>query len=152
MMQTSTNAPADNKQVMQLSSSQDSIMLVEKILQDLCAPYYVNEDIYGNMLVALTEAVTNAIQHGNKFADAKKVILTCAGANDGLQFTITDQGNGFDPNVVPDPTAPENIEKPNGRGVFLMKHLADGVSYNDEGRTVVLDFKLHHANTEAVAE
>lgn len=152
MMQTSTNAPADNKQVMQLSSSQDSIMLVEKILQDLCAPYYVNEDIYGNMLVALTEAVTNAIQHGNKFDTTKKVILSCEGANDGLQFTITDQGSGFDPNVVPDPTSPENIEKPNGRGVFLMKHLADGVSYDDNGRTVKLDFKLHHANTEAVAE
>lgn len=149
MQTTTTNAPADNKQVMQLASSTDSIMLVEKMLQELCAPYYINEDIYGNMLVALTEAVTNAIQHGNKFDAAKNVTVSCEGINDGVKFTITDQGPGFDPNAVPDPTAPENLEKPNGRGVFLMRHLADNVGFADDGRTVELEFKLHHAQAEA---
>lgn len=151
MMQTTTtnNAPADNKQVMQLASSTDSIMLVEKMLQELCAPYYINEDIYGNMLVALTEAVTNAIQHGNKFDTAKTVTVACEGIPDGVKFTITDQGPGFNPEVVPDPTAPENLEKPNGRGVFLMRHLADHVDFENEGRTVALEFKLHHEVAEA---
>jgi len=59
-----------------------------------------------------------------------------------ISFVIHDQGTGFDPSALPDPTNPENIEKPSGRGVFLMKHLADKVEFSDEGRTVLLDFNI----------
>lgn len=59
-----------------------------------------------------------------------------------LLFQITDQGNGFDFDNIPDPTAPENVEKPHGRGIFLMKNLADEVSFYDNGKKVALRFKI----------
>lgn len=142
-MQTATQQSTNHQEV-RISSSQESILLVEKLLQDLSAPYYVNEDVYGNMLVALTEAITNAIQHGNKYDNAKHVAISCDAIADGICFVVSDQGQGFDYDHVPDPTAPENIEKPNGRGVFLMRHLADNVAFEDNGRIVKLEFKLHH--------
>lgn len=148
MMQTITHAQPANHQEVRITSSQESVLLVEKLLQELSAPYYVNEDVYGNMLVALTEAITNAIQHGNKFDMDKHVSIKCDAINDGIRFTVTDQGPGFKYDEVPDPTAPENIEKPNGRGVFLMRHLADNVEFEDNGRSVQLDFKLHQSTAE----
>jgi serine/threonine-protein kinase RsbW len=148
MMQTITHAQPANHQEVRITSSQESVLLVEKLLQELSAPYYVNEDVYGNMLVALTEAITNAIQHGNKFDMAKHVSIKCDAINDGIRFTVSDEGPGFDYDQVPDPTSPENIEKPNGRGVFLMRHLADGVEFEEKGRIVMLDFKLHQTAAE----
>lgn len=148
MMQTITHAQPANHQEVRITSSQESVLLVEKLLQELSAPYYVNEDVYGNMLVALTEAITNAIQHGNKFDMDKHVSIKCDAINDGIRFTVADQGVGFEYDQVPDPTAPENIEKPNGRGVFLMRHLADKVEYEDKGRVVLLDFNLHKTQAE----
>ena len=59
-----------------------------------------------------------------------------------LVFTITDQGNGFDFSQLPDPTSPENIEKPQGRGIFLMNHLSDGVSFEEPGNKVEITFQL----------
>lgn len=148
MMETITHAQPSNHQEVRITSSQESVLLVEKLLQELSAPYYVNEDVYGNMLVALTEAITNAIQHGNKFDMDKHVSIKCDAINDGIRFTVSDMGPGFDYNDVPDPTMPENIEKPNGRGVFLMRHLADKMAYENNGCTVLLDFKLHHESVE----
>ena len=58
----------------------------------------------------------------------------------GLKFIVTDEGSGFDPDSLPDPTAPENIEKVTGRGIFLMKHLADEVSFSESGNQVELIF------------
>lgn len=126
---------------MQLNSQFDQITKIEKLIEDVCSEYKINQDCYGNMLVALTEAVNNAIQHGNKFDSAKKINILFEPQNQILKFEISDEGDGFDFNQVPDPTAPENLEKPNGRGVFLMRHLADDVKYFDNGRKVELTFK-----------
>ena len=59
-----------------------------------------------------------------------------------LVFTITDQGTGFDFSQLPDPTAPENIEKPQGRGIFLMNHLSDGVVFEEPGNKVKITFQI----------
>ena len=113
------------------------------MIDEICDGYKVNEDSYGNILVALTEALSNAIHHGNKSNPEKSVDISFeAQAEEKLLFTIKDEGDGFDPDSLPDPTDPENLEKPHGRGVFLMRNLADEVSFDDDGRTVELLFNI----------
>jgi serine/threonine-protein kinase RsbW len=130
------------EQKISFPSVADNIGLVEKLINEICSAYQIPEDHYGNILVAVTEAVNNAIQHGNKLDPGKKVSL-CFSANDNrLSFEVSDEGEGFNFGSLPDPTNPENLEKPNGRGVFLMRHLADKVEFADQGRRVQLDFNL----------
>lgn len=110
--------------------------LVDKVCQHLC----VKEDNYGNVLIAVTEAVNNAIKHGNKNDVSKFVELKVMDSDDVFSFEVKDQGSGFDFNNLPDPTAPENIEKENGRGIFLMRSLADKVDFGNNGSFVLLTF------------
>jgi len=121
-------------------SKVENISIAERLIDDICEEYKVGEENYGNILIAITEAVNNAISHGNRQDETKDVFLTFRTDKDQLVFIIEDQGPGFDYNNLPDPTAPENIEQPNGRGVFLMKHLADEVEFNETGSVVELRF------------
>jgi len=130
--------------MMELSSQPESLSAVEKIVEEIKTKYNVNEDAYGNMLVAVTEAVSNAIYHGNRLDPKKKIVLAYQHSDGNLSFTITDQGPGFDYYNLPDPTAPENLEKECGRGIFLMKHLSDQVIFSENGRVVELYFKIQH--------
>jgi serine/threonine-protein kinase RsbW len=123
------------------SSKVENLSLVEKLVEEVCDEYKVNTDHYGNILVGLTEAVNNAILHGNKNDLSKKVSIEFVPKGDILSFFVKDEGAGFDPSSIPDPTNPENIEKPNGRGVFLMRNLADKVIFHDNGSRVELHFK-----------
>ena len=122
-------------------SEAENIYLVEKLVDSVCEELKIPEDNYGNILIALTEAVNNAIHHGNKLDANKKTAVACIQDESKLKFRIEDQGAGFDFNNLPDPTDPENIEKPNGRGIFLMKNLADEVSFEENGRIVELTFE-----------
>jgi len=124
-----------------ISSKTESMVVVENLINDICEKFKISEDYYGNILVALTEAVNNAIQHGNKNNPAKHIDISFSISPVHLSFTIKDEGPGFNYDTLPDPTAPENIEKPGGRGVFLMKNLADTIAFEDNGSTVKLDFK-----------
>jgi serine/threonine-protein kinase RsbW len=126
----------------EIQSKTDNIPVVEKLIDEICEENKVNEDYYGNILIAITEAVNNAIMHGNSNDPQKKVKIDVETKHDGLVFKVSDQGTGFDYDSLPDPTEPENIDKPNGRGVFLMKHLADTVAFHDMGKTVELSFKI----------
>jgi serine/threonine-protein kinase RsbW len=126
---------------MQIVSQPESINLVEKLIDEIKSEYNIHEECYGNMLVAVTEAVNNAIQHGNKYDADKMVHVAYEIDPDQIAFTITDEGPGFDYLNLPDPTDPENLEKPTGRGVFLMKHLADQIIFSENGRVVELYFK-----------
>jgi serine/threonine-protein kinase RsbW len=118
----------------------ENLSLVEKLIDQVCVEYRVNEDHYGNILIALTEAVNNAIIHGNKQDPSKHITLSCETKDNNLLFIVEDEGPGFDFDHLPDPTDPENIEKPNGRGVFLMKNLADEVNFFNNGNRVELKF------------
>jgi serine/threonine-protein kinase RsbW len=122
------------------NSSYDNLRLVEKMVDEVCEGMQVSEDYYGNILIAVTEAVNNAIQHGNKSNPDKLVEMGFELKDNNIVFTVRDQGDGFDPANIPDPTDPANLEKLNGRGVFLMKNLADGVEFADNGRMVQLKF------------
>ncbi|CAN5285824.1 hypothetical protein BH09BAC5_BH09BAC5_00260 [soil metagenome] len=130
------------EQKISFPSVADNIGLVEKLINEICSSYGISEDHYGNILVAVTEAVNNAMQHGNKLDPGKKVNLAFLANDSALLFEVSDQGTGFDFGNLPDPTNPENLEKPNGRGVFLMRHLADKVEFYDNGRSVRLNFLI----------
>jgi serine/threonine-protein kinase RsbW len=128
-----------------ISSKAENIVLVEKFIDEVCSIFKVNEEVYGNILVALTEAVNNAIQHGNQNNPNKNVDVSFKYSPEQISFTIKDEGAGFDYTNLPDPTDPKNIEKLNGRGVFLMRNLADKVSFEENGSKVILDFNLLNA-------
>lgn len=130
------------EQKISFPSTSGNIVIVEKLINDICSSYQVSEDYYGNILVAVTEAVNNAIQHGNKLNPEKQVDVEIKAEEKSISFSVHDQGEGFDFSTLPDPTNPENIEKPSGRGVFLMRHLADKVEFSDAGRTVHLNFAI----------
>lgn len=136
------NVYTQNVNQINFSSKVENLSLVEKFIDDVCEENKVNQDFYGNILIALTEAVNNAIFHGNSSDASKKVTVSYRQNANGLAFFVEDQGKGFDYNTLPDPTDPDNIEKPNGRGVFLMKNLADQVEFHDNGRKVEIIFKV----------
>jgi serine/threonine-protein kinase RsbW len=116
------------------------IAKVESLVDKVCTDLGVQEDFYGNVLIAVTEAVNNAIQHGNSFNKNLLVNVSVGDKPGEFCFNVKDYGNGFDYTNLPDPTAPENIEKENGRGIFLMRNLAEEVSFDDMGRSVYIYF------------
>lgn len=125
-----------------ISSSTEELAKVESLIDKVCDTKNFSEDNYGNVLIAVTEAVNNAIEHGNLKDESKVIEINCKMSDSSLLFSVKDQGKGFDFNDLPDPTDPENIEKPNGRGIFLMKNLADRVEFFDEGSKVEIEFNL----------
>tara|TARA_B100000809_G_C15127432_1_gene526858 strand:+ start:435 stop:854 length:420 start_codon:yes stop_codon:yes gene_type:complete len=129
-------------QNIELASNLESLSKIEIFIEDVCEQYELGEDHYGNILIALTEAVNNAITHGNKLDPEKKVGLVMEASENEVSFIIKDEGVGFDFNNVPDPTLPENIEKLRGRGLYLMKALADEIEFEDNGSIVKLNFYI----------
>ena len=125
-----------------IPSLPENIRIVESFIDNVKDKYSLNDDLYGNVMIAVTESVTNAIAHGNKGDKGKNVSLTMILEESSIKFTVTDQGEGFDFNDLPDPTSPENIEKLGGRGIFLMKHLCDEVNFTQEGKSVEMIFYL----------
>lgn len=131
------------KTSLNLASSSDSLTIVEKKIDEITKESKVNEDLYGNLLIAVTEGVNNAIHHGNKSNPEKNVQIDIEiNEENQLVFSIKDEGEGFNPDALPDPTDPANIEKPHGRGVFLMQQLSDEIEFEEEGRQVILKFAL----------
>mgnify|MGYP001284741383 FL=1 len=125
---------------LRFDSKPENIAVVERLIDQLSEQHSIIPEHYGNILIAMTEGVNNAIVHGNKLDPDKSVTVVCAVDDKNLVFRISDEGPGFDFDNLPDPTAPENIEKPHGRGVFLMRHLADECVFEDDGRIVELTF------------
>lgn len=126
----------------EISSDVENLRIVEKVIDDLSLELDLSDEVYGNVLVATMEAANNAIVHGNK-KDITKVVKIHINQDDaGLCIKIFNQGPGFDHTNIPDPTAPENIEKINGRGLFLMEKLSDEITFLDDGRAVELKFRI----------
>ena len=132
--------PVENK--LCLRSDPKSLLSLESWVNSLCETYSISVELYGNVLIALSEAVNNAIIHGNKNVVEKETLVVASLSEDLLTFTVTDQGEGFNFLDLPDPTLPENLEKPQGRGIFLMNHLSDGVVYEEPGNAVEISFKI----------
>ena len=125
-----------------LSSETKSLLILEKWINKLCETHSISSEKYGNILIAVTEAVNNAITHGNLNVKDKKTVVSYEISEKTLSFFVKDEGVGFDFNNLPDPTDPENIETPDGRGIFLMRHLSDDVVFHNEGSFVEILFDL----------
>ena len=125
---------------LKIQSSKTSVADVENYVKDIFDRYHIEQELFPNILISLTEAVTNAIKHGNNYDRAKVVRLEAVFSSDKLCCIISDEGKGFDYLSIPDPTAPENLEKPGGRGVFLIHQLSDRVQYLENGSTVKIEF------------
>nr|WP_262899599.1 ATP-binding protein [Chryseosolibacter histidini] len=127
----------------QVPSMTENIRMIESFIDNAKDKFHLDDDIYGNIMIAVTEAVNNAIKHGNNNNKSKNVHLSLSLQDSLLKFTVKDEGSGFNYDNLPDPTAPENLEKPGGRGIFLMKHLSDEVEFKDNGRIVELSFYMN---------
>jgi serine/threonine-protein kinase RsbW len=127
----------------QVPSIIENIRMIESFIDNAKERFELDDDIYGNIMIAVTEAVNNAIKHGNSSDRSKNVQLSLSLKDSLIKFVIKDEGTGFDYQNLPDPTAPENIEKIGGRGIFLMKHLSDQVEFKDHGRIVELSFYMN---------
>ena len=130
------------KEMIKFPSKVDNLKKVESFLNDLVPVYGINDDMYGNILVSLNEAVNNAITHGNQKNESKYVVVSSANRGKFISFQVSDEGSGFDYESVPDPTAAENLFNIRGRGVFIMKQLSDNIIFEREGSTVELQFNL----------
>lgn len=124
----------------QIASKIENLVIIEKLVNELSEHHKFDSDVYANLLVGVTEAVNNSIVHGNKEDENKFVTISYESTDKFVVFNISDEGKGFNYYAIPDPTLPENIEKEQGRGIFLMSNLADEVVYNDSGNEVSLKF------------
>ena len=125
-----------------LNSVPSNVDKVSTYVENLSSKFRFAPDTYGNVLISLTEAVNNAIIHGNKQDENKVVEVRTAKKNGKLAITVKDEGKGFDYLNLPDPTCAEKIRECGGRGVFLMRQLSDRCRFQDNGRVVEMEFKL----------
>jgi len=118
-----------------------NLRIIENAIDEITGIVGVKQDDYGKIMVAALEAVNNAIIHGNKSDPGKLVDVEIDFKDNDITITVTDEGSGFRPEKIPDPTLPENIEELSGRGVFLMSKLADSIKFNEKGNSVTMSFK-----------
>jgi serine/threonine-protein kinase RsbW len=131
-----------SKKEITINSSVENLNYVEKEIESIFDDFNFSEEHFGNVLIAVTEAVNNAVHYGNQEDVTKVINLNFTSLKDQLVVTIKDQGEGFDYESLPDPTDPNNLEKLEGRGIYLMKHLSDSISFSDNGSKVELVFKF----------
>lgn len=125
-----------------LTSDPGNISKVEQYVNKVAQRYELDPERHTNLLISLTEAVNNAIIHGNKQDKSKTVSIRLSRTKKCLAVRVSDQGTGFNPADLPDPTCPERICECGGRGVFLMQQLCDKLRYLNGGSTVEMQFAL----------
>jgi len=135
------NPPLDDDPVpfkdVRVPSDHAEARRVQEAIEQELAHRATDQELFGVRL-ALEEALVNAIKHGNQLDRTKVVHISFRFLSDRFQIRITDEGVGFDPSDVPDPTAIENLERPCGRGLMLMRHYMTEVDYNERGNSVFM--------------
>ena len=135
---------ADKEFYLEIESDPNNLITVEEFVNYFSIELKVKKERIPGLLLSVTEATTNAIIHANKSDSNKKVKILVSVENDKLIVKIKDEGRGFDPSKVPDPTAPENLLKDSGRGLYLMKFYLDDLQYKvtPEGTETILILNL----------
>lgn len=128
------------------NSDRNTIALVEPILMNLKSEFLIPDEKFYNIMIAVTEAVNNALNHGNKLNPDKIVEFTVRANNDELFIKVTDQGDGFDPHNIADCTDPENLLKSSGRGVYIIKELMDEVSIESSPKGTIMEMTYYFKN------
>jgi serine/threonine-protein kinase RsbW len=130
------------KREIAIRSSIGSLKDVEEFIEKVAGEMKIGKETYGKVLVAVMVAVIIAIIHGNRNDPSKTVNVSFDREEDFLITIVSDEGEGFSPDTIPDPTHPANIENVRGRGVFLIRRLADNVEYNRKGNSVKMSFNM----------
>ena len=125
-----------------MGSNPKNVHRVEEFLLKVNSALKIDDEKFGSLLVVVTEAVNNAIIHGNKRNPSKKVIVTCQRRGNVLIVKVKDEGKGFNPQAVPNPIHEDNLLRESGRGVFLMHQLMEKVSFNENGNEVTMMMKM----------
>lgn len=135
---------AEPKYFLEIESTPNNLITVEEFVNYFSIELGLDQEKINGLLLAVTEATTNAIIHGNKNNKLKMVRIYVYVDGSTLTVKIKDEGKGFDPTTVPDPTDPENLLKDSGRGLYLMRVYMDSLTYNqtDEGTETILTIKL----------
>ena len=135
------NPRCDQFEVIIPSDYESGQAIVERIMALVGEAGFQARDVFGIRL-SVDESVVNAIKHGNKMSPDKRVRIDFQLNERGVRIEIEDEGTGFRPEEVPDPTAEENLERPSGRGLMLMREFMTRIEYSSKGNVVVLE-KLH---------
>ena len=132
------------KYFLEIESTPNNLITVEEFVNYFSVELGLDREKINGLLLAVTEATTNAIIHGNKNNKLKMVRIYVFVDGSNLTIMIKDQGKGFDPSIVPDPTDAENLLKDSGRGLYLMRVYMDGLTYNQtpEGTETILSLKI----------
>lgn len=125
-----------------ITSELKSINQIEAFIAQIKNRYIVDNHKIMDIKLSILEAVNNAIIHGNQLDSSKNVLITEERNGNELIIRIEDQGKGFDPSKVQDPTCKDDLSLPGGRGIHLMRHLTDQIDYSDNGQSVILRFNL----------
>jgi len=126
-----------------LESSFDEVEHLEDYVNELQNWADFNDEDYARIMLTLSEAVTNAIVHGNKENPEKRVTIRSELTDGTLSISVKDEGAGFDPSNIPDPLKEENLLNIGGRGVYLIKQYADDLQFNENGTKLEMLFKLN---------
>ncbi|MGD8306116.1 MAG: ATP-binding protein [Ignavibacteria bacterium] len=129
---------------LEIESDPNNLITIEEFVNYFCKDLNITEEKLGNILLAVTEGATNAIKHANKGDTTKKVYIDAFVEGSNLIIKVKDEGNGFDPEAIPDPTEPENLLKDSGRGVYLMRFYMDDLEYRrtPTGMELILTVKI----------
>ncbi len=140
------------QKTLKLKSVPESIHQVEKLIEQVCDEYNLNNNYLGCVTIALTEAFTNALEHGNKNDPEKFITITFDKTSSGLSFRVKDEGEGFDYNAMPDIKDDGKEKVFPGRGIFLIKTLCDNINFVDPGNEIEIGFQISSINFETAVD
>lgn len=123
-------------------SELQNIEKVRFFLEEFFAEAGLDKRLFNRVFLGLSEAVINSIVHGNKSDGNKAVFVTVSVTEGALIIEVRDQGNGFSVDVVEDPTCMENLRKESGRGIFLIRNVADKLTYSHGGSNVIIKYHI----------
>jgi serine/threonine-protein kinase RsbW len=132
----------NNQLSLKIPSLLENIRIIESFIDQAKEEFSINDDIYGNILISVNYAVNNAIIHGNESNKKKNVHLGLKVSANNVLFTVEDEGEGFDQNELADPTDPSALTSEGGRGIYLIKHLADEVKFDKDGKRIRMTFYM----------
>jgi serine/threonine-protein kinase RsbW len=131
-----------NRYELILESDLNEVRRVEGFVKTICQEHHFEKNFVHDVMLLITEATNNAIMHGNKFDKTKRARLLCIIENGYLTIEVSDEGEGFNPQTLPNPLDPENLLKPSGRGVFLIKNFAENVEYDFSSQGTTLKMRV----------
>ncbi|MCF8369060.1 MAG: ATP-binding protein [Bacteroidales bacterium] len=138
----------NEQKILSLRSVAESINQLEQMIEDVCDLYKLNHNYIGCVTVSLTEAFHNALIHGNKNVPEKKITIQMERSATGIAFSVRDEGEGFNPSIIPNVKDDGKEKTFPGRGLFLIKSLADDISFNEKGNEIKIGFRISSINIE----